>query len=181
MFLKDNESSEDHFFDCQSKIGESSDGALSGVDDCPPAGGVTSTPLPAGKVGNILPVDVSPFKLGEEDDPRFVLLPSTKNKKQPKCVVYSSDSDTYPIQDVVAPRWKKKDRVGNILPVDVSPFKLGEEDDQRFVLLPSTKNKKRPKCVVYSSDSDTYPIQDVVAPRWKKKDIRVVKYVDDQT
>ena len=46
----------------------------------------------------------------------------------------------------------------------------------------TTRNKKRPKCIVYSSDSDKYPIAESVAPRWKSKDIKVVvKFVDDQT
>ena len=60
-------------------------------------------------------------------------------------------------------------------------FRLSEEEDQCFVLLGRIRNKKKLKCVIYSSDSDNYPIQEVAAPRWKEKDIHIVKYVDDQT
>ena len=63
----------------------------------------------------------------------------------------------------------------------VSPFRLREDDSQKFVLLEKTKNKKRPKCIIYSSESESeYPLAEAAASRWQEKPVCVVKYVDDQ-
>ena len=66
--------------------------------------------------------------------------------------------------------------------VSDSPFKLSQDDTQQFVLMKNTVNTRKPKCIVYSSESDNdYPIPEVAASNWTDKDVLVVKYVDDQT
>ena len=48
------------------------------------------------------------FTLSEEESVRFEFLPETVNKKQPKCIVYSTDSNNYPKSEVAAPYFKDK-------------------------------------------------------------------------
>lgn len=65
---------------------------------------------------------------------------------------------------------------------EVSVFRLSEEEDDRhFAFTRNAVNRRAPKCIIYSSDSDNNYIPEVAAARWKEKDIKVIKYVDDQT
>ena len=51
---------------------------------------VMSTPVPGSRVQ--IEEDISPFKLSQEEEQSFVFFGNTRNKRRPKCIVYTSDS-----------------------------------------------------------------------------------------
>ena len=74
-------------------------------------------------------------------------------------------------------------KVGSLCDLsNVSVFRLSEEEeDGQFDFLGGTRNMRRTKCIIYSSDSDNNVIPEEAAVRWREKTVSVVKFVDDQT